>query len=266
MSRFDEATHGRVRALLDAAEIEPDQVLTVTEAGSTAHAISVGQDDLDFTVVRVEPFSELVTGLARRQSMMLRTKPEGVRSEPGDIDVQVYTLRKFVDLAMNGNPSVLMIVFAPASLRMIDAGFPAGQIGELTRSKRAAGAYLGYMEQQLRRWRGERGQKNVSRPELVAAHGFDTKYAAHAVRLAIQGIEYLTTGHITLPVPEGPAERIRVLRAGGIDEDDALAWAGALHMELASAARSSTLADEPDRAAIRRFLVDWYSRRYGVTG
>ncbi len=252
--------------MLATVGIGPEDVLTVTEAGSTAHAISVGQDDLDFTVVRVEPFAELVDGQGRRQSMMLRTKPEGVRSEPGDIDLQVYTLRKFVHLAMNGNPSVLMIVFAPAQLRMVDSGFPADDIGSLTRSKRAAGAYLGYMEQQLRRWRGERGQKNVSRPELVSAHGFDTKYAAHAVRLAIQGIEYLTTGSITLPMAEPEAERIRTLRAGGMSETTALEWAEFLHGKLEATARASTLAEEPDRDAIGRFLVDWYGRRYGLAG
>ena len=34
----------------------------------------------------------------------------------------------------------------------------------------------------------------VNRPELIAAHGYDTKYAGHVLRLGYQGIEFLETG------------------------------------------------------------------------
>lgn len=47
--------------------------------------------------------------------------------------------------------------------------------------------------------RGSGAQTN--RPELVAEHGYDTKFAMHALRLGAQGVELLTTGRITLPVP-----------------------------------------------------------------
>ncbi len=42
----------------------------------------------------------------------------------------------------------------------------------------------------------------TNRPELVAAHGYDRKYAMHALRLRVQGVELLTTGRVSLPVPE----------------------------------------------------------------
>lgn len=229
------------------------------EAGSTAHDISVGQDDLDFTVVRIEPFSELIGGPVRRQSMMIRTKPEGVRSEPGDIDLQVYTLRRFVDLAARGNPSVLMILFAPVEYRLVDLGFPSETIAHLTRSKKAAAAYRGYMNQQIERWTGARGQKSVSRSELEDSHGYDTKYAAHAVRLGIQGFEYLTTGRLTLPMPKADAEAIKALRRGEMDEPGALAWAQQLLTELERAAERSDLPDDVDARAIESFLVSTYA-------
>lgn len=76
----------------------------------------------------------------------------------------------------------------------------------------------------------------MNRPELIAAHGFDTKYAAHAVRLGMQGVEYLSTGRIQLPMRESDAAEIRVLRRGDMAEADALAWAEQLRDELAVAA------------------------------
>jgi predicted nucleotidyltransferase len=256
----------RVISLLEDAGIARETVLAIVEAGSTAHAISVGTDDLDFTVVRVEPFPELVVGSPSRQSMMLRTKPEGVRSEPGDIDLQVYTLRKFVNLATAGNPSVLMILFAPPAYRLVDDGFPATEIADLTRSRRAAAAYRGYMERQIERWMGSRGQKNVQRPELEEVHGYDTKYAAHTIRLGVQGIEYLRTGALTLPMPEAVASRIRDVRGGRASEREALDWARQLKTELEGAAEASQLPERPDQLAIDWLVSDFYAARYAVTG
>jgi len=43
---------------------------------------------------------------------------------------------------------------------------------------------------------------HTNRPGLVAIHGYDTKYAMHALRLGLQGIELRTTCRITLPTPE----------------------------------------------------------------
>jgi predicted nucleotidyltransferase len=42
-----------------------------------------------------------------------RTQPEGVRSGPGDLDVVAYGLRKWLRLALRGNPTVLLLLFSP---------------------------------------------------------------------------------------------------------------------------------------------------------
>ena len=54
-------------------------------------------------------------------------------------------------------------------------------------SRLAGRGYLGYLHGQKERLLGARGQKRVNRPELVEAHGYDTKYAMHAARLGYQG-------------------------------------------------------------------------------
>lgn len=65
---------------------------------------------------------------------MQRTQPEGSRSGPGDTDRQLYSLRKFVRLALGGNPSVLMVFWAPIieadpvghELRAVADRYPGG--------------------------------------------------------------------------------------------------------------------------------------------
>ena len=47
-------------------------------------------------------------------------------------------------------------------------------------------------------------------------HGYDTKYAMHALRLGIQGVELLSTGRITLPVPEPSRAYLRSVRHGEV--------------------------------------------------
>ncbi len=42
-----------------------------------------------------------------------RTQPQGARSGPGDTDLTLYSLRKYMRLATDGNPTVLTVLYAP---------------------------------------------------------------------------------------------------------------------------------------------------------
>jgi hypothetical protein len=59
-----------------------------------------------------------------------------------------------------------------------------------------------------------RGQRRVNRPELVEAHGYDTKYAMHALRLGYQGLELLEAGRVTLPMSERERSTVMAVRLG----------------------------------------------------
>ena len=65
---------------------------------------------------------EFLVGLRRARSGGLfgpfehyveRTQPEGARSGPGDLDLVAYSLRKWLRLALAGNPTVILLLFAP---------------------------------------------------------------------------------------------------------------------------------------------------------
>jgi len=103
----------------------------------------------------------------------------------------------------------------------------------------------------------------VNRSELVEAHGFDTKYAMHAVRLGYQGIELLETGRVTLPMPEPARSRAMAIRLGERSLDEVLAEIDDVQARLAAALEQTTLPDEPERDAVDAFLVDAYRRAWG---
>jgi predicted nucleotidyltransferase len=77
------------------------------QVGSGVHGTAIeGYDDRDEMGICVEP-PEYVIGLKRFEQYMYRTKPEGVRSGPGDLDLTIYSLRKWLRLALQVNSSWL---------------------------------------------------------------------------------------------------------------------------------------------------------------
>lgn len=246
----------QVTALLHTRDFVWNDVILLAEAGSTMHGVGVGaQDDLDIVVVRVEPFAELVTGTPRDQSVMIRTRPEGVRSGPGDIDLQCYSLRRYAHLVTAGNPTLLNTLFVPQYFHLHDT-FPLIGLRERVDKYRSGQAYLGYMGQQIAKWRNKPG---MGRRELIDQFGFDTKYAYHAIRLGLQGYEFLTSGRITLPIPEPHRGRLADLRTGGLTEAAALDWANEVEAELSrAAAETERTAGEPLAPLVTEFYRSWY--------
>ena len=124
-------------------------------------------------------------------------------------------------------------------------------------SRLAAARYLGYLKGQKAAMTGRAGA-HTNRPELVAIHGYDTKYAMHALRLGLQGIELLTTGRITLPVPEPHRGYLRSIRRGERPLAEVLDAVSETEARLARLRDSASLADQPDRP----WVDDWLHRSY----
>ena len=88
--------------------------------------------------VYVEP-PEFLLGLARARGIrgglygfehyVERTQPEGVRSGPGDLDLVAYCLRKYVRLALKGHPTILLPLFAPRGLVLVETDIGRGAAG-----------------------------------------------------------------------------------------------------------------------------------------
>ena len=99
---------------------------------------------------------------------------------------------------------------------------------------------------------------HTNRPELVAVHGYDTKYAMHALRLGLQGIELLSTGRITLPVPEPDRAYLRSIRRGERPLAEVLDAITAAEARLTELRDSPAIPDQPDRP----WVDDWLHRSY----
>lgn len=247
------------------------------QVGSGVHGTSIsGQDDRDEMGLCLEP-PQFVTGLARvpdgihgrgpsvRFEQYERhtawDRPGGVanRSGAGDLDVIIYSARKWARLALAGNPTVLLVLFVPDEEVVFRNEAGAELAGNAHRfvSRLAATRFLGYLRSQKAAMTGQAGA-HTNRPELVAVHGYDTKYAMHALRLGLQGIEFLTTGRITLPVPEPHRARLRSIRQGDVPLADVLDAITSTEIQITQLQETSAVPDLPDRG----WVDDWLHRSH----
>lgn len=243
-------------------EIAEAGLILLCQVGSTVHGLNLpGTDDNDEMGVCIEPPTHVI-GLRQFEQDVFRTKPQGVRSEHGDTDRTIYSAKKYCRLALGGNPTILLTLFAPR-LSVTDLGEQLQDLAPAFASRAAGRAFLGYATQQRQRLTGERGQKNVSRPELVDKYGFDTKYAMHMLRLGFQGIEYLETGRLTLPMPEEERAFVFAVRKGEVELNDVLTKAGELEQRLEDLLETSPLPAKPDYDTVNEWLVDSYRTFWG---
>lgn len=241
------------------------RIILHATVGSTAHGLALeGTDDRDEMGICIEP-ARYVIGLEQFEQRIERSKPEGVRSEAGDLDLVIYSARKWCRLALSGNPTVLLLLFAkPTTAHRVGEDLLKNSHWFAARS--AGKAFLGYMTQQRQRLAGERGQMNVKRPELVEKYGYDTKYAMHMLRLGFQGLEFLETGKITLPMVEEERQLIMSVRKGEMPLNDIMTRAGELEVMVKDLMDLSPLPAEPDREAVNAWLNKTYRGLWSTDG
>jgi uncharacterized protein len=234
-------------------------------AGSTIHGLNLpGKDDRDEMGVCIEDLSYAM-GFSEFEQYIYRTATErsGKHDEPsapGDLDLTIYSLRKFLRLAMQGNPQIVQCLFVPANL-WVSGNAVGAQLQELAPyivSRAAGSRFLGFMESQRQRLLGERGQKKVNRPELEEKFGYDTKYAMHILRLGYQGVQLLSTGRLTLPLSEETRKFVYSVRLGEVPLQEVLTKAGELERELKDLLDSAPIQAKPNVDVVE----EWMLRRY----
>lgn len=247
----------------------PDSLIFLVEAGSTAHGTGLpGHEDRDEVGVYVEGLEEVFGLVPSRRALVLRTAPEGARSWPGDIDRTLYTLRHFLALAAAGNPSVLMCLWAPV-VSITPLGEDLRALAPAFVGRHIVARYRGYMRAQAERLAGRTGHSghgvrgSGARPELVAEHGWDTKFAMHCARLGFQGVELLKTGRLTLPMAGEPGEWLRSVRRGEVGADEWAARCASLDTELARLGGDKRLPAGPDRERIVAWSAEAHRQAWG---
>jgi len=237
-----------------------DRLIHVFVGGSELHGAKVhGTDDLDIYGVYVEP-PELVLGLETVPHFVWSTAGNDRRNGPADVDVTLYSLKKWASLACKGNPTALHFLFARGVLQSPLWSMIVNH-KEAFLSRLCAKHFLGFANDQLARVTGRKGRgKKGQRPELEQKYGYDVKAAMHALRLLYECEEILRSGTITLPRPERD-QLIRV-RTGKYSLDKVLDMANHKFAECEQAERESKLPARIDRTTVSQVLTDCYLKSW----
>lgn len=232
----------------------PENALLLIEGGSKLHGAKLeGTDDTDWYGLYVEP-PEIALGLEEMEHFVYSTGGRPGGNGPQDVDLTLYGLRKWARLACKGNPSVLHFFFAKP-LFAHPLWSRLSEQRSLFFARKHVEQFLGYADSQLKRLHNERS-KDVNRPELEAAYGYDTKFAMHLIRLLGEAKEFVERGEITLPRPNA-AELIEI-RLGKYALSEVVAKAKQLQREAIEAKERSSLPESVDREEVSHLIASVY--------
>lgn len=278
--------------------IERNTILK-TVWGSQAFGTAGPDSDLDVRGVCIPP-ARFLLGLNNFE-----------HSEDRLAEVVIYSLAKFVRLALANNPNMFDILWADEHdvLYIDEYGAALRAAASLFLSRRVAQTYAGYAHDQLKRmethyrwlhnppdhqpsppefgavrhssggfrfpntqkerdyraalqhwqnYQSWRANRHPERAGLEAIHGYDTKHAAHLLRLYRMGVEILTERVVRVRRPD--AAWLKEVLAGRYTYDELMALAADLQTELAQAAVTSELPDDPDVDAVESLVIDLHRR------
>jgi uncharacterized protein len=210
-----------------------DRLIHVFVGGSELHGAKVqGTDDLDIYGTYIEP-PELMLGLETLPHYVWLTAGNDRRNGPADVDVTLYSLRKWTTLACKGNPTALHFLFAKDSLRNpMWASLTERKDSFLSRT--CGKHFMGFANDQLSRVSGKLGR----------------------------GKKGQRSGTITLPRPERDL-LIRV-RTGKFTLERVLDMANKLFAECEEATVKSVLPEQVDRHTVSEVLSHAYLQAWKI--
>jgi predicted nucleotidyltransferase len=244
-----------------------DNLLILAYRGSIAHGMYVPQsnpdsiDDKDLMGVIVPPIDFYMGTSSSFPS-------NGTKEIKEDIwDVVVYEAKKFIYLLSQGNPNVLSLLWLEDNyyLKVSEAGRLIIANRDLFVGRHVYKSFSGYAYSQLHRMTHGgtyQGHASAKRKELVARYGYDTKNAAHLIRLLRMGIEFLKDGELN--VLREDASQLLEIKRGEWALEQVKSEADRLFVLAQETYINSTLPKQPDLEAINSLSVEIVKMSLGV--
>lgn len=175
--------------------------------GSISHGMYIPNndplsiDDKDTIAVCV-PSKDYLLGLKEFGS---RDTQEIKRDE---WDIVAYDLKKAIHLLSQGNPNILSLLWVDKKhyINMTRSGQIIINNRNLFVGKHVYRSFTGYAYSQLHKMEHSafEGYMGLKRKSLVEKFGYDTKNAAHLIRLLRMGIEFLNDGELYVEREDAP--------------------------------------------------------------
>lgn len=203
--------------------IAQDNCIFLCRVGSNMYGTVTENSDDDMLGIFVDDINYVV-GRKRCDTVEFLTNASdsGIRNKKGDQDYKFYSLTKWFHLAVNNNPNILELFFAPENCFVYSTTYwnKIKENKDLFISLKAYHSFKGYAFGQMERL-GIKSGNNTGRKDLTALYGYDCKMAAHTFRLYYECIQLLKEGIITMPLHDN--KEILHIKKGGYPGLDGLA-------------------------------------------
>jgi predicted nucleotidyltransferase len=238
-----------------------------TIMGSAAYGVSSDVSDCDIYGWAIPPIEHVfphlagqITGFGRQIDAFEQFQQHHIHDAERTYDLTIFSIVKLFRLAMENNPNILDSLFTPESCVV-----HCTRVGRLVRDNRRVflhrgvwPKFKGYATAQLHKLTIKEPQGK--RAELVARHGYDTKFAYHVVRLLCEAEQLLLEGDLDLARHR---DLLRAIRQGEWSEAQLRAWAAAQEHKLEAAYAKTVLPPEPREAELKELLLDCLEEHYG---
>lgn len=226
--------------------------ILVGYVGSISHGTTIlpkdgGIDDKDVMGFCIPP-REYYFGLEKFEQLAVWVD---------EYDIVIYEARKLFRLLLNCNPNVLGLLWLQPTYYIVKNEWGERLIEgrDMFSSKQAYKAFTGYAHSQLKRMThlACQGYMGAKRKNLVQQFGYDTKNAAHLIRLLRMGIEFLASGELNVQRHDAP--QLIDIKQGKYKLEDIKVMADDLFSDASKAFITSQLPTKPDTEKANELLV-----------
>lgn len=249
----------------------PQNVHYEVIAGSVSYAISSDTSDMDIVGFCIPPKEDVfphlrgeISGFGRQNQRFDVWQEHHITDKETrqEYDFSIYSIVKYTHLVMENNPNILDSLFTPQRCVLF-----CSAVAQILRENRKAflhkGAYQkfkGYMFSQLHKIEQKTNSSNPKRAETIEKHGFDTKFASHAVRLGLQVEQILVEHDLDI---ERNKEILKSIRRGEWTIERIKEFCSQKERHLDELYQKTTLPHSPDEEAIKDLLMNCLEQHYG---
>lgn len=228
-------------------------VIYATITGSKLYGIDTEESDTDFKGIAFPTRSQLI-GL---ENFEQQKYSNGVEDGPEKVEGEAWAFKKFINLCMKGNPTVIEIAFADPKFHIHST--PIGlEIMKFVRdnmlTKHLFKPYSAYHRAQIRKLQSK--QRVGKRKAIVDEHGYDCKFAGHAYRLARQCCIVMREGTLRPTLDPEDRELALKIRAGkeNFTMEEVLQLLEEVDKDMYVAYNESKLPEKPDFDKVNQFV------------
>lgn len=261
------------RKLIQCADWFPTAVQYETVMGSEAYGANLGdKSDTDLYAMVIPPKELMFPYLSGKIlgfdhfNIFETWQQHHISDGKNQFDISAYAITKYFALCFENNPNMIDSLFTPIDcVRTITQ---AGQIFRDSRklflSKLVFHKFRGYAFSQLNKIKVKVGDAQPSLLDIYKSvetssrleknnQDIDWKFVYHVVRLMLEAEQILNEGDLDL---RRNGDFLKSIRQGYMTIPELLFWFGEKEKHLERLYENSVLRAKPDRAEIRKVLID----------